>query len=522
MKKCKICGFENNNESDFCGKCGEKLLQKTKPKSPPIPPSQPASPPAQEKVISPEVSTTATPRKSGSNTALKVVLIVIFSIVGLCIITFFSLFYYESLDGGFNIHSDPEDATVLIKNRELTFQTPAKIRDLKKNRVYTVSVTKPGYKTIKQRIEAKVFPKTYNYILEEAKGSVYFITEVEGYTVFLDDKNTGKITPCKIEDIRVGKYEFRLEKPDQKTITGTIEIVEGEISQFNTVSGSNVFYTEFPDNINKDKTKYEIKTIKINKNRMSFDSINSSAGTIKETYKKDLELEGYRMSSNIELGTYNKKLKKGSQFNLTGNIIIEAKRQEDFSLKGKLKMVLIHSNTKQVLATKEKEINITKTSAELSESIAFSESVKIKTKIKDEYKIIIQLFWNNVLINESVTPILISPLEMKEFYITYKGAQIGFLRWGEVNHAHVIFKKKASVYDSEFIFSIYRKGKFLLIFNAPYYEGHFRETFDARSQGEFHYIIPFVPKERKKHKSKGYLFDVIFDGYESYSSSVHP
>ena len=522
MKKCKICGFENNNESDFCGKCGEKLLQKTKPESPPISPSQPSPPSSEEKVSSPGVSAAPPPRKSTSNIVIKALSIVVLSIVGFCIISFIFLLVYGSLKGGFNIYSEPEDATVFIKSRNLTYQTPVKIRDLKKNKIYTVSITKPGYKTINQKIEAKLFPKKYNFILEEAKGSVYFITEVEGYTVFLDNKDTGKITPCKIEDIKVGKYEFRLEKPDQKTITGTIEIVEGEISQFNTISGSNVFYNELPDNINKDKTRYEIKTIKVPESRMSFDSINSSAGTIQETYKKDLELEGYRMSSNIELGTYKKKLKKGSRFNLTGNIIIEAKRKKDFSLKGKLKMVLIHSNTKQVLATKEKEINITKTSAELSESIAFSESVKIKTKIKDEYKIIIQLFWNNALINESVTPILISPLEMKEFYITYKGAQIGFLRWGEVNHAHVIFKKRSSVYDSEFIFSIYRKGKFLLIFNAPYYEGHFRETFDARSQGEFHYIIPFVPKERKKHKSKGYLFDVIFDGYESYSSSVHP
>ncbi|MCK4666535.1 hypothetical protein KAU33_07290, partial [Candidatus Dependentiae bacterium] len=74
MKKCKICGFENDNESAFCGKCGEKLIQETKKGSPPIPPSQPSPPPAQEKVISPEVSTTATPRKSGSNTVLKVFL----------------------------------------------------------------------------------------------------------------------------------------------------------------------------------------------------------------------------------------------------------------------------------------------------------------------------------------------------------------------------------------------------------------------------------------------------------------
>ncbi|MCK4666619.1 PEGA domain-containing protein [Candidatus Dependentiae bacterium] len=521
MKKCKICGFENVNESNFCGKCGEKLIQKTKPKSPPIPPSQPAAPPAQEKDTSPTTSSTP-PRKRGSNTVLKVVLIVIFSIVGLCIISFFSLLYYESLDGGFNIYSKPEGATVYIRRGSPTYQTPARIRGLKKNRTYTVSVTKSGYKTIKQKIKATVFPKTYNFILEEAKGSVYFVTGVEGYTVFLDNKNTGKITPCKIEDIKVGKYKFRLEKPEQKTITGTIEIVEGKTSQFNTVSGSNVFYNELPDNINKNKTRYEIKIIKVPESRMSYDSFSNLEGDIQEIYNKDFEHNDYRMSSNVELGTYFKKLKKGSRINLIGNVIIETKTDEDFSLKGKLKIVLIHSSTNQLITTQEKGINIEKTSTELSESLTFSESIKIRTKIKDEYKIIIQLFWNNVLINESITPILISPLRMKKFDIIYKGTKIRYLKWGEVNYVHVIFKKKPSVYNSEFIFTIYRKDKISNNSNALYYKCHFREILDARSQGEFHYIIPFIPQKSKKHKSEGYLFDVFFDGYKSYSSKLYP
>ncbi|MDD3627082.1 MAG: zinc-ribbon domain-containing protein [bacterium] len=515
-KVCKICGKENQDNSKFCGNCGSPLSLITEEKV------QKLSSDTHEKTGGSLPEKKPQKKRDDSLTIIKVVIFSIFGIIILCLLSVLGMIVYESIDGGFNIDTQPSAAELTIQGvYNKTFTTPAKIRDLKKERSYMITIKKEGYKTRTEWVTATLFPKDYLYVLELALGDVIFITEEPGYEIFVDNVNTGKMTPSKIKDIPVGKHFYILKKVNEKDITGEITVIEGELTQFNTVTGSNVYFNEDVFDHKNFEAKPEKKVIKVKSSEMSLDTFSNSEKSINPVHDEIFNDKEGSVRAEVFLDSHKADFKIGDNINFNCRLFFRnTSPDETKTFTGNVKFVVLDAKDKTVLLQKSEAVNMPVAPDQFEKE--FEKTFTFSLKIENEYKMIIQVFWEESLLNESVTPVLITPLKMKDFYITYDETKTSILHWGEVNYANVILEKKASPYDAEFIFNIMRKGRFLLLFNAPYGETSFKNVLKAENVGEYHYVIPFVPDIKKKHKSQGYLFDVIIDQSEIFSSSLYP
>lgn len=535
--KCQYCGAENPDNSKFCNKCGKPIPEKEQEKKSRFCGQCGAENLAEAKFckacgaeLEPIPSSSPKPKRSDSGMlAIKILIIVLISTVLLCILTFVGIIVYNEADGGFIITSKPSGARVELKDYRDTYNTPVKIDDLKKKRYYTVIISSPGYVTQQRQIKAKLWPKKkYNFQLERSRGSIYFITEEDGYKIFLNGEDTGEFTPSRIDDLLTGKYDFKLIKPGSPEIKGEIEVKEGTITQFNTVTGSPVHFQDDYIDVAGTDSKFEFREIKISPDDLKYRSFTNPGKKMKTVYTREYETENYHISAFIDIEDHYKKCyRKGNSITFLGGISITG-IPENYTekLEGQLRMVVLHAKTKKVIATGDKLVSIDFNNQEITheerKDFQAGEALNLKCNIKDDYKFIVQVFWNDVLLRESVTPVLVSPLSLVDFYISYSQEKVNTLKWGQTNYVNVVVKKRISPYDAELIVNVMRKGQFLLVFNKPYSEEHFISTFNANSQGQYHFKIPFIPNMRKKEKSKGYIFDVIFDKCEMKSSRVYP
>lgn len=132
--------------------------------------------------------------------------------------------------GILNIISEPPGAAILVNGITTGKITPATLEDLGLQTEYRITVSKPNYQNFEQPITlASPNPQTIMATLELVpallQGSLVVETEPAGAKIFLNNKDTGKVTPAKVEDLAVGEgYTLRLEKNDFKIVEKEIEI----------------------------------------------------------------------------------------------------------------------------------------------------------------------------------------------------------------------------------------------------------------------------------------------------------
>lgn len=74
---------------------------------------------------------------------------------------------------------------------------------------------------------------TMDLKLVPAFGTVMAVSVPQGAKVYLDGKDTGKITPCTLTEVASGNHEIRLQMPDYAPASSNVTVVDGQTANVN-------------------------------------------------------------------------------------------------------------------------------------------------------------------------------------------------------------------------------------------------------------------------------------------------
>ncbi|MDO8494255.1 MAG: serine/threonine-protein kinase [Deltaproteobacteria bacterium] len=149
--------------------------------------------------------------------------------------------------GTVHVESDPPGAAILIDNKQTPFKTPAILDRLRIDQAYAIALNLEEYteeeKTVRVQNEEPVFlsfdllkkPTTIDVtppkmpIQPIVKGSLLIDSEPGGAQIFIDNQDSGKVTPATIGDLEIGRrFVIQLRKENFKTIEKLVTIASGE------------------------------------------------------------------------------------------------------------------------------------------------------------------------------------------------------------------------------------------------------------------------------------------------------
>ncbi len=129
--------------------------------------------------------------------------------------------------GSISVTSHPAGAKVYLDGQEISSPTPTQIQDLELNKTYTLKLEKPDYLPVEERITVySIEPIKYDKKLEEIRyGSVEVQSTPPGAKIFVNNQDTGLVTPNKVPKLEVGKsFTIRLSKDRYRDVTNTFNI----------------------------------------------------------------------------------------------------------------------------------------------------------------------------------------------------------------------------------------------------------------------------------------------------------
>lgn len=159
----------------------------------------------------------------------------------LVIITFAAALYrnYQNnkpspLQYGFlAVESKPAGSAVYLDTKDVERQTPAMIDSVTTGE-HTIEIKKTGYQTHTSNISIKagdtisVSATLIKETVTAAKGSILIESKPSGAQVIIDGTNTGRQTPCTIDDLSVGSHDIRISKNGYQTAQFTRNIQVGQ------------------------------------------------------------------------------------------------------------------------------------------------------------------------------------------------------------------------------------------------------------------------------------------------------
>lgn len=131
------------------------------------------------------------------------------------------------------VESKPAGSAVYLDTKDLERQTPAIIDSVTMGD-HTIEIRKTGYQTHTKNINIKtgdtinVSATLIKETVTAAKGSILIESKPSGAHVLIDGTNTGRQTPCTIDDISVGSHDFRISKNGYQTAQFTRNILAGQ------------------------------------------------------------------------------------------------------------------------------------------------------------------------------------------------------------------------------------------------------------------------------------------------------
>lgn len=138
--------------------------------------------------------------------------------------------YIVPYTGSVNFSSEPQGAMIYIDNIDTRISTPAMIDSIPIG-THSYTLKLDGYEDYSGTIEILKNSVSYiSVVLIPLTGSINFSSEPQGAMIFLNDMNTGIITPTTIEKVPVGMHTYTLRLDGYKDYSGTIEIQPGMIS----------------------------------------------------------------------------------------------------------------------------------------------------------------------------------------------------------------------------------------------------------------------------------------------------
>ena len=188
------------------------------------------------------------------------------------------VFLGKSLEYSIEIVTDPIGAMIRIDGEE---KNVSPLRYTIKSEVgppkFILSIEKEGYKPITEEITLVDPLKKKTYALEALARDVEILSIPKGANVYLDGKDTGKVTNCILPRLNVGTYRIRVEKKQYNVWEESVEVgggkdtfrieVELTVKEYKillTVGGPDKEFFELPKALalDKDNSIYVIDTSK--------------------------------------------------------------------------------------------------------------------------------------------------------------------------------------------------------------------------------------------------------------------
>jgi len=137
------------------------------------------------------------------------------------------------IPGQLTINSTPEGAAVRVDGRtDPSWVTPFNIPGLSPGQ-HSVSITKPGYSLETRTIEVASNSKSFLVVqLALAGATAVLNSDPAGAAVFLDGKNTGRLTPVQISVDKPGVHTLLLKKQGYLEESTTANLQAGQSFRF--------------------------------------------------------------------------------------------------------------------------------------------------------------------------------------------------------------------------------------------------------------------------------------------------
>jgi len=191
--------------------------------------------------------------------------------------------------GTISIVSHPPGAKVYLDGQEIASPTPTQIPDLELNKTYTLKLEKEDYVPSEERITVySVEPIKYEKKLEEIRyGSAEVRSTPPGAKIFVNNQDTGLITPNKVGKLEVGKsFTIRLSKDKYRDVSSTFTVTSEKPLQ---VSERMLSEEEIKKKEEEDKKKQQEK-LKAEEEKKKLEEQRKASGQLSaEEQKKLLE-----------------------------------------------------------------------------------------------------------------------------------------------------------------------------------------------------------------------------------------
>lgn len=137
------------------------------------------------------------------------------------------------IPGQLTVNSTPEGAQLHIDGRnEAGWVTPYNLTGLTPGQ-HTVTVTKPGYSSETRTIDVASASKSFLVVqLAALSAAASIASEPAGAAIFLDGKDTGRVTPAQISVEKAGNHTLLLKKMGYLEETMTANLQAGQVFHF--------------------------------------------------------------------------------------------------------------------------------------------------------------------------------------------------------------------------------------------------------------------------------------------------
>ena len=131
--------------------------------------------------------------------------------------------------GQLTINSTPEGAQVQVDGRnDPSWVTPFNLTGLAPGQ-HTVSISRPGYTPENRTIDVASGSKSFLVVqLAQLAAAVSVASEPAGAAVFIDGKDTGRVTPAQISVDKPGSHTLLVRKPGYLEETTTVNLQAGQ------------------------------------------------------------------------------------------------------------------------------------------------------------------------------------------------------------------------------------------------------------------------------------------------------
>lgn len=126
-------------------------------------------------------------------------------------------------DFNLEVASDPASAEVYADGRDLG-PTPGTFRVTSPK--FVLEVKKSGFVPVREDIFLTTASTKKEYKLELQKRELTLTSEPSGAAVFLDGKDAGKVTDCRLEGLTFGPHELKLTKSHYLDWAGSVNVTE--------------------------------------------------------------------------------------------------------------------------------------------------------------------------------------------------------------------------------------------------------------------------------------------------------